>query len=72
MRSELVTETIVRLAHIHGKEVHVWTVNNKKDAIWLSQLAVDNIITDRPAYVKQIVNEKKKGTSFFGLLSYIW
>jgi glycerophosphoryl diester phosphodiesterase len=35
-------------AHAAGKEVHVWTVNNKADMDLVRDLGVDVIITDHP------------------------
>lgn len=57
MRASFVNERVIRLAHKYGKEVHVWTVNSQKEAVRLSQLGVDNIITDKPDYVRQKLYE---------------
>ncbi|MBD5089314.1 MAG: hypothetical protein HDT30_10995 [Clostridiales bacterium] len=57
MRDSFVNERVIRLAHKYGKEVHVWTVNSERDVIRLSQLGVDNIITDKPDYVRQELYE---------------
>lgn len=58
MRTTLITERVVRLSHKYGKEVYVWTVNSKEDAIRMSQLGVDNIITDRPVYMRNVLYEQ--------------
>ena len=71
MRSTLVTERIVRLAHTYGKEVYVWTVNKKQEAIWLSQLGVDNIITDRPTYIRNVVYGKENNENRISLIKLI-
>lgn len=71
MRSTLVTERVVRLAHTYGKEVYVWTVNKKQEAIWLSQLGVDNIITDRPTYIRNVVYEQKNNENRMSLIKLI-
>lgn len=71
MRSTLVTERVVRLAHTYGKEVYVWTVNKKQEAIWLSQLGVDNIITDRPTYIRNVVYEQKNNENRISLIKLI-
>lgn len=58
MRTTLITERVVRMSHKYGKEVYVWTVNTKEDAIRMSQLGVDNIITDRPVYIRNVLYEQ--------------
>lgn len=57
MQSSIVNERVIRLAHKYGKEVHVWTVNSERETVRLSQLGVDNIITDKPDYVRQELYE---------------
>ena len=71
MRASLLNERVVRLSHKYGKEVHVWTVNSKKDAIWLSRLGVDNIITDRPSYVQNAIYGQEGSQTFFSLLRLV-
>lgn len=39
----------ISLAHRHGKEVHVWTVNDREEALRFINLGADNLITDEPA-----------------------
>lgn len=55
VKSEFVTEQLVKGAHARGKEVHVWTVNKAYEILRMQTLGVDNIITDRPAYVREIL-----------------
>jgi glycerophosphoryl diester phosphodiesterase len=43
----IVTPGLIRLAHRHGVEVHVWTINDPLLMIHLLDLGVDGIITDR-------------------------
>ncbi len=68
MRTTLITERVVRLSHKYGKEVYVWTVNTKEDAIRMSQLGVDNIITDRPVYMRKILYEQGGNQTLSSLL----
>ncbi len=68
MRSTMINERVVRMSHKYGKEVYVWTVNNKEDAVRLSQLGVDNLITDRPVYIRNVVYEQSDHISLFTLL----
>lgn len=55
IRSDYVTEQLVRGAHERGKEVHAWTVNKVYEIKRMQELGVDNIITDKPAYVREIL-----------------
>lgn len=43
----VVTPHLIRAAHAHGVEVHVWTVNDPADMRRLVGMGVDGIITDR-------------------------
>ena len=63
MRSNIVNERVIRIAHKNGKDVCVWTVNSKREAIRMSQLGVDNIITDRPSYIRQVLYEESENSS---------
>lgn len=55
IRSGFLTENVVKEAHALGKEVHVWTVNKEKELIRMKTIGVDNIITDKPAYAREII-----------------
>ncbi len=55
VKEEYVTEQMVRGAHAKGKEIHVWTVNKAQEIKKMQELRVDNIITDNPAYVREIL-----------------
>jgi glycerophosphoryl diester phosphodiesterase len=48
LKSNLVNRDLVDKARRSGKEVHVWTVNSKKEMKRLIGLGVSGIITDRP------------------------
>ena len=43
----LFTPSLLRAAHRHGVEVHVWTVNDPADMIRLVEAGADGIVTDR-------------------------
>ncbi|MBR6218648.1 MAG: glycerophosphoryl diester phosphodiesterase membrane domain-containing protein [Eubacterium sp.] len=62
-----VDNVIVRNIHRRGKEVYVWTINNKTNLENMMLLDVDNIITDDPGMVKDSMYETYSG----GLFSYI-
>ena len=67
MRASTVTEEIIKKAHTFGKEVHVWTVNSRNEITRLSALGVDNIITDKPVYVQEVLY----GVENTSLLQYV-
>ena len=46
LQYEMVKEELIYTMHALGKEVHVWTINDKKKAENAIKLGVDNIITD--------------------------
>ncbi|MFD5214808.1 glycerophosphodiester phosphodiesterase family protein [Microbacterium sp. NPDC058345] len=43
----VLTPALLRVAHVHGVEVHVWTVNEPDDMRRLVGAGVDGIVTDR-------------------------
>jgi glycerophosphoryl diester phosphodiesterase len=54
---QLATPAFLRRAARQGREVHVWTVNQKQDMIDLIVLGVDGLITDDPALAVQVRDE---------------
>lgn len=55
VKAEYITEQLVKGAHEKGKEIHAWTVNNPYEITRMQVLGVDNIITDNPAYVRDVL-----------------
>ncbi len=55
VKSDSVTKQLVKGAHERGKEIHAWTVNKGYEIIRMQELGVDNIITDKPAYVRELL-----------------
>lgn len=47
---------VLRRLHRRGFEVHAWTVSDRPTALRLLDLGVDNLITDDPALMRQIVD----------------
>lgn len=43
----VLTPALLRTAHRHGTEVHLWTVNEPADMFRLVELGVDGIVSDR-------------------------
>ena len=68
IRSDFVTENMVTNIHSYGKGVHAWTVNSKAELERMRLLGVDNVITDRPLYAREIIFREKATES---LLEYI-
>ncbi len=51
--------SLVRKAHAAGKDVHVWTVNEPQVMLRMIERGVDNIITDDPALLARVIEERK-------------
>lgn len=60
IKSDYVTLQLVQSAHARGKEIHAWTVNKDYETERMMELGVDNIITDRPAYVREILQNNQR------------
>ena len=54
----LVDEAAVRHAHEVGCRVNAWTVNEQEDMLRMIALGVDGIITDHPARLRVLLNER--------------
>jgi Glycerophosphoryl diester phosphodiesterase len=67
MKSSLITKNVVRELHRNGKELFVWTVNNRQELERLKRLGVDNIITDNPAYAKEVLFQSDQDPYFMTL-----
>jgi glycerophosphoryl diester phosphodiesterase len=55
MKSSFVTQSIVSQVHGANKKILVWTVNSRSEIERMSRLGVNNIITDRPFYAKEVI-----------------
>jgi len=58
MRADLVTRSLLRSAHARGKQVHVWTVDDRNTAAQLMERGVDNVITNDPETIVRLRNER--------------
>jgi glycerophosphoryl diester phosphodiesterase len=58
LNQEKVTSGYVRSLHRAGKQVHVWTVNDRQRMSALVDLGVDNIITDDPETLLAVLKER--------------
>jgi glycerophosphoryl diester phosphodiesterase len=53
------TPSLIRRAHSAGKDVHVWTVNDPELMLRMIERGVDNVITDDPALLVRVMQERK-------------
>ncbi len=65
IRSDFITNTLVKSAHESGKAVHAWTVNTEGELNRMKHLQVDNIITDRPLLAREILYQEEGTESIF-------
>jgi Glycerophosphoryl diester phosphodiesterase len=71
MKSDLITKSVLQSIHKEGKELYVWTVNSKPELERLERIGVDNIITDNPAYVKEVLYNAESDWYFTTLFKII-
>jgi glycerophosphoryl diester phosphodiesterase len=55
----LVTEALLAHAHVHGIQVHVWTINDEEKMSALLDLGVDGIITDHPERLADLIERRR-------------
>jgi glycerophosphoryl diester phosphodiesterase len=55
IHAAMATSRLVKKAHRRGKEIHVWTVNDLQTALAMIEVGVDNIITDKPDYIRNVL-----------------
>ncbi len=55
---KLATPETVAMAHRHGLEVHIWTVNEEPEMRTLLELGVDGIISDYPQRLRRVIAER--------------
>ncbi len=60
MNQDQVTAAQVRTNRRAGLATHVWTINDPDDMATMLDYGVDNIITDEPATLRALVNERAK------------
>ncbi len=54
----LVDERFLRTAHELGVAVHVWTIDEEPEMRRLLDLGVDGLLTDRPALLRRVLEER--------------
>jgi glycerophosphoryl diester phosphodiesterase len=55
MHAAQATRRLVKRAHRRGMEIHVWTVNDLQTTLSMIEVGVDNIITDDPPLVLNVI-----------------
>ena len=60
IHKNLATAEFIKKVHDAGKAVHVWTVNDSTEMQRLISLKADNIITNYPEKLRQILNHQKE------------
>ena len=55
---KIVTRDFVKEAHSRGLQVHVWTVDDKKEMNNLLDIGVDGLMTDEPLVLKNVLLER--------------
>jgi glycerophosphoryl diester phosphodiesterase len=58
LNSAQATRSLIRRAHVAGKKVHVWTVNEPEVMLRMIERGVDNVITDDPALFVRVMQER--------------
>ena len=58
LRYNRISEDLADAIHRRGYALHAWTVNGRAQMSRLIDLGVDNIITDRPALLAEVLAER--------------
>ncbi|HEY4308406.1 MAG TPA: glycerophosphodiester phosphodiesterase family protein [Pirellulales bacterium] len=56
LHHRLATASLVRRAHRRDMQVHVWTVSDRETVLRMLDHGCDNLITDNPALVREVVD----------------
>ncbi|EWS99645.1 glycerophosphodiester phosphodiesterase [Intrasporangium oryzae NRRL B-24470] len=55
---EVVTPKLIEVAHAHGKQVHVWTIDDAGEMERLLELGVDGLVSDRIDVLKDVLTRR--------------
>lgn len=72
IRATAVNRKMINEIHASDKDVHVWTINSANQMKTLTQLGVDNIITDNPVLANEVIHGKNTSTTFLEMLDIIF
>lgn len=57
----LVTAELLKHAHLHGIQIHVWTINDAPEMERLLALGVDGIVSDFPGRLAEVIARHDRG-----------
>lgn len=60
VESTFITAGMVQQIHLRGKTISAWTINRQQDAENLLKLGVDDLITDKPEIIEELLVRDKK------------
>ncbi|EPC04567.1 hypothetical protein L861_04385 [Litchfieldella anticariensis FP35 = DSM 16096] len=60
LRHNRISEAEIKAAQRYGYELHTWTVNNRSRMSQLIDIGVDNIITDRPDLLAELLAKRRQ------------
>lgn len=63
VESTFITSGMVNQIHLRGKTVSAWTIDREADARHMMELGVDDLITDAPDMVHQLLSESAEADS---------
>lgn len=66
----MATPGFIRRTHENGKQVYVWTVNDRLSMSRMMSLGVDGIITDEPEMARQVISERSDLSAVERLLAH--
>jgi glycerophosphoryl diester phosphodiesterase len=62
------TSRVVKNAQLNGKQIHVWTINDLQTALSMIEVGVDNIITDKPEAIQNLLQSWNDHSKFTAIL----
>ena len=63
MQMCVVDSGFVEACHAHNLQVHVWTIDDRAEMEALLDLGVDGLMTDRPAVLKEVLEDRAQWCS---------
>lgn len=60
LRHNRINDNEIQTARRHGYEIHAWTVNDRARMSQLIDMGVDNIITDRPDLLAELLDDRRE------------